>query len=73
MYSYLACPKGWSLSGGVAESLKPTSVTTLLPASDKLLIASAIIVMLLPTTPTMSLNTQSKAFDIMPNMPATSP
>ena len=72
-YSYLAWPKGWSLSGGVLDSLNPTSVTTLLPASDKLLIASAMMVMLPPIMPAMSFIVQRMPFVMMPKMPAQIP
>ena len=72
-YSYLACPNGWSLSGGVLESLNPTSVTTLLPASDRLLIASAIMVMLPPMIPATIFITNKIALLTMPTMPAHTP
>ena len=42
-YSIRPWPKGWSLSGFLEASKKPSKVMTEEPASDKLLKASAII------------------------------
>ena len=67
MYSTLSCPKGCSLSAGLPATLIAISVTTLLPASERLFTASAVTAMLPHKSPTANLPAQSKAFAINPN------
>ena len=73
IYSNLAWPYGCSLSAGFAAILNPNSVTALLDVSDKLFIASAIIVMLLPMIPIKSLKANKMVFTTIPIIPAVVP
>ena len=73
MYSYLACPKGCSLSAGFAESLNPKRVTAEEPKSERLLTASAITVTDPLSIPAKSLSTKSTAFMTIPMIPAVIP
>ena len=56
MYSILAWPYGWSSSAGFSDNLKPIRVTIDEPASEILLIASAVMETLFETEPTMNFN-----------------
>jgi len=72
-YSKRPCPKGWWLSAGLLAGLKPSMLTMLLEASERLLTASATIEMDPTATPTMALPTQSRTLHTMHTMPANCP
>ena len=72
-YSILWCPYGCSRSAGFSESLKPSSVTTELDASERLLNASAVIETLLQSVPTRSFPANSRILQKMPTHPASFP
>jgi hypothetical protein len=71
--SYLSCPKGCSESAGFAERLKPSSTIIQLPISERLLIASAIIVTLDEMIPISSFAINKTRLDSKPKTPATIP
>ena len=73
MYSNLPWPKGWCRSGAWAASLKPSRVTTELPASDRLLKASAVMAMEPLTTPARAFPAKSSRFRAMPTRPHSTP
>ena len=73
IYSYLAWPNGCFSSALFPDILNPNTVTTLLPASDKLFTASATIEMLPDIMPKTAFSAHSKRFDKMPHTPAVSP
>ena len=69
IYSILSCPKGCSLSQGLADNLNPTKVRIELPASAKLLIPSAIIAILLIIKPIIIFKAHIIILLIIPTMP----
>ena len=73
IYSILPCPYGCSESAGLDASLKPASVTIDEPASDKLLIASAIIDNDDVRNPAVSFVRNSTILHIIPTIPANIP
>ena len=73
MYSMRAWPYGWSRSAGFSASLKPSSVTTELDASDRLFTASAEMEMLPESVPTMSFAMHKSTLHAMPTAPASLP
>ena len=72
-YSYLPCPKGCSLSGGLSASLKPSKVAIEEPASDQLFKASAIIDTEEVRIPANSLETNRRILQNIPTYPLTIP
>ena len=73
MYSILPWPKGCSLSLRLPDILKPTSVISDEPASDRLLKASAITAMEPVSAPARYLAANSSAFSAMPTAPQSAP
>ena len=72
-YSTRPKPNGCSRSGLRAASLKPRSVITELPASDRLLKASAVIAIEPLSVPASSLPANSTRFRKMPTAPQSTP
>lgn len=72
-YSSRPWPKGWPSSAFWPASLKPTSVTTDEPASDKLLNASAVMEIEAESTPAQSLPAESSRLSRMPTTPDRTP
>ena len=73
MYSSRPWPKGCSGSGFCPASLKPSSVTMLAPASERLLKASAVMAMEPESVPASSLSAKSSTLKPMPTMPQSIP
>ena len=72
-YSYRAWPKGWSSSAGRSASRKPSMVTILLVASDRLFIASAAMDTDRVSSPTASFPPKSRILQKIPTMPERMP
>ena len=72
-YSIRPCPKGCSGSGFCPAILNPTIVTTLDPASPRLLNASAIIATEFEMMPADSFAANRMMFKTIPNAPQTTP
>ena len=72
-YSILAWPKGWSLSAGLLEILKPIRVITEDAPSDKLLTPSAVTEILLNIIPVSIFPILKRVFKIIPVMLAVMP
>ena len=72
-YSYRAWPKGCSASGALLASRKPTRLTTLDEASERLFRASAVMAMEPNRVPTVSLPRHSSRLHTMPTTPARLP
>ena len=72
-YSYRAWPKGCSASGALPASLKPTRLTTLDEASDRLFRASAMMAMEPNRVPTVSLPRHSSRLHATPTQQARLP
>ena len=73
MYSILPCPKGWDSSGFVEESLKPSSWTMELAASDRLLKASAVRAMLFERVPATNFTANKRTLKKIPAAPQSMP
>ena len=73
IYSMRPCPKGCSVSGFCPESLKPTRVITEEPASDKLLKASAVMVIEPLRIPASHFPIKRKMFKAIPTAPQSMP
>ena len=73
MYSMRPCPKGWSVSGFLPASRKPSSVTAEEPASDRLLKASAVTAMEPDSCPAKNLPINSRMFSAIPTAPHSVP
>ena len=73
IYSARPCPKGCSLSGFCPAMRKPAMVITELPASERLLKASATTAMEPVIMPAASLQTQSTALRNIPTPPQSMP
>ena len=72
-YSMRSCPKGWSLSAGLPDNLKPINVTTDDPASERLLMPSAVTDMLPNRVPAVILARLRPRFTMIPMIPAKAP
>ena len=72
-YSIRACPKGCSRSAGFAEMRKEISEMICDPASERLLIASAVIETDPNSVPTVNLAANKSRFKMMPTMLANIP
>ena len=68
-YSVLPCPNGCSASGGAPEIRKPMAVISPVPASERLLTASAAIAILPAYTASVILTTASTALHTIPVIP----
>ena len=73
IYSNLPCPKGCSLSGFCPASLNPIMVITELPASARLLNASAVTATDFARLPAMNFPAKSRMFSSMPTAPQSTP
>ena len=72
-YSERPCPKGWSLSAGLEAILNPSRVIMELPASDRLLKASATMETLALSNPTIPLPAKSNRLTRIPTIPLAIP
>ena len=72
-YSSRPCPKGWWTSGFCPPSWKPSSVTKELPASERLLKASAVMAMEPERSPAKNFPAKSSALRRMPTVPHSVP
>ena len=73
MYSYRACPNGWSASAGRAAILKPKRLMMPDAASDRLFTASAVTATLPQSVPMASFAAKSRRLQTMPTVPARLP
>ena len=73
IYSIRPCPKGWSLSGLLPDSLNPISVITLDAASERLLKPSAMMDTEDASIPAVTLPANNRILRKIPTAPERTP